>query len=254
MYSPEARVAIGISGLGRKNPHNDEWNKRISESKLGVSLSPSHCKAISEGHKGLPREFSIGHCLAIGRSSRESWERLTLRERQGRLGATLFGEAAQRGRDGMDREAWALKISSSKRGIPNSRAHCEATSRAMKAQWANPSYAKMMVEARGQGVTIPEISLGLILERNFPKTWKYTGSGPSLVTVGGKIPDFMGIGENKIIEVFGNYWHDPVYFPNRLSEEELTAHYKKFGFSCIVLWGADAYSESRVLETLSRFS
>jgi len=95
------------------------------------------------------------------------------------------------------------------------------------------------------GISEPEWFLNLHLEDRFPGEWMYNGDGSQGVVIGGKIPDFVNInGKKEVIEVFGTYWHgeDEV--------EQKIAHYKKYGFKCIVLWDYECYFVKDVEEKL----
>jgi len=79
-----------------------------------------------------------------------------------------------------------------------------------------------------------EIYIWGILDTYFPGDWKYTGDRSFLV--GRKNPDFTNInGKKAVIEYLGSYYHDPEYFPNCATEEELVEFYKEWGFTCVVL-------------------
>ena len=91
-----------------------------------------------------------------------------------------------------------------------------------------------------------ELQLQFVLDKHFPGEWKYVGDYQ--FGLGGAYPDFMNVnGKKQVVEVFGYYWHSPSYFPNRMSEEELIAHYKGYGFDCLVFWEYDVYNEEEVV-------
>ena len=121
-----------------------------------------------------------------------------------------------------------------------------------KANWKDPEYAKMMSEAQHREPNEPGLQLQSVLDKYFPGVWKFVGDGS--FWIGGKNPDFMNVSSKKqVIEIFGYYWHDPSFlpslFPNRL-REELIAHYKRYGFDCLVLWEYDVYNEEEVVERI----
>ena len=64
--------------------------------------------------------------------------------------------------------------------------------------------------------------------------------------VGNRHPDFVAIGSKKVIDMFGDYWHDPVKFPKVLSELDRVKYFEKYGYSLLVIWE----SELKNLETL----
>ena len=111
----------------------------------------------------------------------------------------------------------------------------------------------MMAEAQGRKPNGRELQLQSVLDRHFLNEWKFVGDGQ--FNLGGRNPDFMNVNSKKqVIEVFGYYWHDPVLFPNRPTEEELIAHYKSFGFDCIVFWEYDVYNEEEVVTRVKKMS
>jgi len=115
----------------------------------------------------------------------------------------------------------------------------------MRERWQDPEYAHSVLRHRQPNGC--EFQLQSVLDKHFLNEWKYVGDGTFWLA--GKNPDFMNIdGKKQVIEVFGYHWHDSTYFPNRMSEEELIAHYKKYGFDCLVFWEYDVYSEEEVVE------
>ena len=77
----------------------------------------------------------------------------------------------------------------------------------------------------------------IIQKLNLPYT--YNGSKADLI-VGGKIPDFYNNNsEKKIIEVFGDYWHNPfkkIGLEWKRTEQGTMEHYAKYHYSCCILW------------------
>jgi len=67
------------------------------------------------------------------------------------------------------------------------------------------------------------------LDKLFPKEWKYVGDFQTFI--GGKCPDFMNVnGQKKLIEVFGDYWHQDDDPQKRID------HFSEYGFETLVLW------------------
>lgn len=129
--------------------------------------------------------------------------------------------------------------------------HMEETKQAIReaalTNWKNPNYVRSVFRYRKPNER--ELQLQSVLDRHFPDVWKFVGDGQ--VWIEGKNPDFMNVNSKKqVIEVFGYHWHDPSYFPNRASEEELIAHYKSCGFDCIVFWEYDVYNEEEVVRRI----
>lgn len=93
--------------------------------------------------------------------------------------------------------------------------------------------------------TIPEFIVGIMLERHEPGRWYYNGDGRGGFIFRGKVPDFVDREGKRIVEVFGDYWHSSE------EEEQKINHYAQFGYKCIVIWEADAYSEDAVVSKLA---
>ena len=75
-------------------------------------------------------------------------------------------------------------------------------------------YKKQMIANHGRQ-NKAEKYLELILENLYPGEWKFVGDGQ--VRISGKCPDFINInGEKKIIELFGDYWHQGQDPQNRI--------------------------------------
>lgn len=104
--------------------------------------------------------------------------------------------------------------------------------------------ALRIARSNRKGPSLPELSLSVNLESISPNTWEYNGSGQGSLSIGGKVPDFFKKNENKVIEVFGVYWHDEV------EEHIIINHYKNFGYECLVLWEYDCYLRNIVLSKL----
>ena len=94
--------------------------------------------------------------------------------------------------------------------------------------------------------------ISLIEAHNLP--YKYVGDGQ--VILGGKCPDFINTNGQKIVlEVFGRYWHDPVKNPAvklKQQEDYIVAHYAKYGFKCIILWGEEVQRKSIIRNLKSK--
>ena len=116
--------------------------------------------------------------------------------------------------------------------------------------WEDPkfvaSFSEVMSKVRYRKPNERELQLLSVLDKHFPGEWKYVGDNQ--FWLGKYNPDFMNVNSKKLlIEVFGYHWHDPAFFPNRPSEEELIAYYKKYGFDCLVFWEYDVYNEEEVV-------
>lgn len=83
----------------------------------------------------------------------------------------------------------------------------------------------------------PEKALLKIIK---PLGFKYVGDGSLIV---GKFnPDFVHTTLPLLIEVFGEYWHEPG------TERKRIAYFRKHGYRCLVLWAYVISNPARVLQ------
>lgn len=98
----------------------------------------------------------------------------------------------------------------------------------MKRLWQDEAYAKNWSEKCGMKPNRLEKSFMEFLKAEGLLNWRYVGNGK--VWIGGKNPDFIHRNADKILELFGSYWHKPE------EAEERISHFEKFGYECIVVW------------------
>lgn len=217
---------------------------RISEAQLGKKLSREHKRKISEAMTG--RVFSETHRenlskALIGRELSNEWKENLSKAHLGVPRGPHSEETKEKiGRANSGRiftEEQRRRISEGHTGISMSEEAKRLSSQSHKALWTNLEFVRGMKKAQGMQPNWDEYALGMILEKNFPKEWMYTGDGKAGLTTGGKIPDFIhNNGRKLVIEMFGTFWHDTTLFPNRPTEAELITHYGKHGFGCLVIW------------------
>jgi len=138
-------------------------------------------------------------------------------------------------------DATKEKISKSHLGKTFTMEHRRNMSKAALELWSDPEFAEKQQILMHQGMrgmpwnpNMLEYEMGMILETNFPRIWKYNGSGG--LVLGKYIPDFTRLdGIKQVIEVFGSYWH------SLEDEEKKKVIYRKFGYGCLVIWEYDIW-------------
>ncbi len=124
-----------------------------------------------------------------------------------------------------------------------------------KQQWHNPKYRTKQAKTRSAKKYLrwavqhgmdsirrarpkpnnSEHKMDSLLRAHFPKKFKLNVKG--LITVGGKIPDFVSAKGRKIIEVFGIRWHTTLPgFTRREAEHHRKAILAKHGFATLIVW------------------
>jgi hypothetical protein len=110
---------------------------------------------------------------------------------------------------------------------------------AIKILWQNSEYVTKQMEARGILPNKQETLLLNLLNEIYPGEWKYTGDFS--FTIGGKCPDFINVnGHKKIIELFGDYWHQGENPQDRVDV------FKPFGYDTLVIWEHELNNMERV--------
>jgi very-short-patch-repair endonuclease len=95
-----------------------------------------------------------------------------------------------------------------------------------------------------------EIKLENILNSLFPNEYKYVGDGQLFISR--YVPDFINAnGQKKIIELFGDYWHNlPNYKKRDIKRLEA---YKNYGYDTLVIWENELEDISLLKEKLIKF-
>ena len=236
-----------ISQSMKSHGVSEETRHLISENIL-KAFTPEVRQRMSQWHKG--RELSEEIRKKISDSLA-----LNSEERGRKISEALMGNTNARGHTLSEATRQRISEASSKANLGRtySPETIKRMSEARRKLWKDPEYARSVFRAVNKRPNETELRLLDILDKHFPNEWKYVGDGRNEETwFGDRNPDFINAnGKKQVIELFGTYWHDPVLFPDRPSEEELIAHYKKFGYDCTVIWEYDAWNEALVLRVLS---
>ncbi|KNZ69404.1 hypothetical protein Tfer_2043 [Thermincola ferriacetica] len=111
--------------------------------------------------------------------------------------------------------------------------------------WQDPDFARKVLEGLHQQ-TRPEQLMEQLLNELFPGEYRYVGDGQ--LTIGGKVPDFANVnGQKKLIEVFGDYWHEGQ------DPQERIDFFRQYGFDCLVIWESELEDLEEVAEKLRQF-
>lgn len=95
--------------------------------------------------------------------------------------------------------------------------------------------------------------LNNFLQINFPNRFKYSGDGGALI--GNKCPDFISTNRQKVIELFGTYWHDEKR--RKLAFHQIAAgtvkYYEEHGFKCLIIWENELIDPSNLFMKIKNF-
>lgn len=131
---------------------------------------------------------------------------------------------------------------------------CKSHNNLRPSPFTNPEVKRKILLKLMQRPTKPEQQLiDLLKAENLP--YKYVGDGQ--IIIGGRCPDFINInGAKRVIEVFGQYWHNPALNKNVRKQAEATTtkkHYQNYGFDCLIIWDYELKSNKKVLQKISQW-
>jgi len=245
-----------------------ERKEHLSKIHTGKELSSEHRLNISKGRTGIytghipPSAFKVGHEVSdevrekISKAltgtpsslSGKTWEKIHGIERAKELKENLSEKMT--GKELSTEHVEKLKMvwqnypeikkeeirerfkKNNPMKIPE---NAEKVSKALIERWKDPEFAKIMWEAFDKKPNNSEIELDNILQQTCPGAFKYTGNGGLIID--GKCPDFTHVIKPKLIELYGDYWHegdDP---------QERIAYFKKCGYDTLIIWEYELWDE-----------
>lgn len=117
----------------------------------------------------------------------------------------------------------------------------------MKKLWQNPEYFKLFFKAIKKRPTHPE----KIFNEMTPDIIRYTGNRAwwrKLNDGKNHNPDFKITGQNKVIEIFGDYWH------RNDNPQDLIDLYAQAGLDCLIFWENEVYKNPvQIKEKVNNF-
>lgn len=106
-----------------------------------------------------------------------------------------------------------------------------------KTRWQDKQYKERMVKNILKGNNIKQNKVEKVLDKLLNKVllnnYKFVGDGK--VIIDGFNPDFVNVnGQKKIIEMFGDYWHNLPTWKKR--DKRRIKSYKKYGYNTLIIW------------------
>jgi len=108
---------------------------------------------------------------------------------------------------------------------------------ASKKLWKDKDYREKTLKAMFRALKIkpnkPETLLISLLNTLLPKEYKFVGDGH--IILGSYCPDFINCnGQKKIIELYGDYWHNKPDYKER--DKRRIKTYTKYGYKTLIIW------------------
>lgn len=185
--------------------------------------------------------------------SHEMWNNLVHREKMSQVQSELWKDPKHRDKMLASGGLW---------GRGNMDVHRMKLSEAQKRLWANPKHRDRIVKLAASGATIHpnrrEIQMQEILNDLQLRDWWFNDNARNFV-IAGKRPDFFNEGGRKVIEVFGEVYHNPEKYlriwkkplPWAKTESGTLMIYESVGWDCLIIWEDELDTEeacSKVME------
>ena len=135
--------------------------------------------------------------------------------------------------------------------------HVEKQKMSKKAilRWKDKIFRNKTIKATLKGLRLhpnkPEIILRKLLNKLFPNEYKFVGDGK--VILAGFCPDFINVnGQKKIIELYGDYWHN---LPNwKKRDKRRLQEYFRLGYQTLIIWEKDLKNIDKLKQKLLEFN
>ena len=214
----------GHLAWNKGKPWSELAKSKMSLARIGLKLGEEVKKKISEAHKGkaLSEQCrkNLSYALKGHEVSEKTKEKISL---------------ATKGRI-----AW-------NRGIPMDENTKRKLSIAKKGKQITEEHLKNILKGNNIKPNKAERQLDVLLNYYLPNEYRYVGNGDFIL--GGKCPDFLNVnGKKKLIELYGDYWHRNHNPQNRI------AHFKKFGFDTLIIWGHELKNSLELIPKLLEFN
>lgn len=119
-----------------------------------------------------------------------------------------------------------------------------------KVMWSNQKFKNKMLKKMINGNNFKqnkkEKQLEKILNKLFPKKYKFVGDGKTFIA--GFVPDFIDFKNKKIIELFGDYWHNREDSKKR--DKRRLKSYAKYGYKTLIVWEHELENIDKLTEKL----
>lgn len=219
--SQETKRKISQGNMGRIP--SEETRRKLSESNKGKlskikgrAFSEEHKRKISESNKGKIRSKEMLKKMSEIMKGRHPSEEAKQKNRQSQLGRKHTEKSKQK------------------------------MSEIRKELWKDFEYTKKIHQGLNLRPNRPETMLLNLLNKLYPNEWIYTGDFSFIIN--GKNPDFTNVnGKKKLIELFGDYWHEGENPQDRIDV------FKPFGWDTLIIWECELKDIHKVELKLNDF-
>lgn len=240
---------------------SEEDSEKLRKMYLDVTLSKTDIMNAFPD-RGMIAIYGKAKKMGLHRMRQEGYTVRHSEETKRKISNTLKGHKVPKGKDSHMwgrhlSEATRKKISDHSKILPGKDHHLYGThhsketrmklSKSMKLRWKDETYAKNVIRGLHNLPTKPERELDEIPQKIFPLQYEYVGDGKIIIE--GKCSDFINVdGQKKIIEMYGDYWHD------KSDEIKRKALFNRFGYETLIVWEHELKDEPIVIEKIREFN
>jgi len=238
--------------------------RNMNESRKGKHFSKEHKKKQSDSHKGkkYPKEEYPNHGMRNKEHSEETKNKMRkpksekakkrMKGHSGVYERTEVHRGKMKGHCGVylrteEHRENISKGTTRRYQDPKEREKTgEASKKFAKKLWKNPDYQK----AIRIGLALKPNKLEQFFDERTPECVKYVGDFklPIITKKGTRFPDFVIEAQNKVIALFGGYWHKGENSNDKIKE------YVNAGWDCIIFWEYEVHNETeKVLKETLEF-
>lgn len=238
-----SKTLIGHT-FNRGKKRTEEQKKKYSEANKGKKQSPEAKQKqieaqmghiISEETRQKIRESNLGKKTSDGAKKKQSESKIIFYANGGKVwNVGLTKESDIR------LKFYGEKVSKKLKGRKNPKHSIR-----MKGLWKDEDFNKKQKESRNLFPNKAELYLQDIINSIFPNKFQYVGDYSMFI--GGKCPDFIDKTNNKIIELYGDYWHQNEDPNDRIN------YFKQYGYDTLVIWGSELKDINNLKEKLGVF-
>ncbi len=119
-----------------------------------------------------------------------------------------------------------------------------------KLKWKKSNYIKSQMKARGVKQNKAEKLLETIIESVLPNQYDFVGDGELIV--GGFCPDFVNKERTKIIEHYGDYWHNRE--DSKIRDVLRLMAYKTCDYKTLIVWESELKTPTKLTSKIIKFN
>ena len=208
-----------------RKPKSEEGRKniKIAQNKSEVNAKRSQSLKIAYAKPEVIEKCMLSNARPEVKEQRSRSAKIAMNKQETRDQCSRSAIIAWTKLEVREKRKQSLKIAYAKPEVK------ERRSQSATKLWQSPDFVKKQMKARNVKQNKTEKRLEDAINKVLLNEYKFVGHGE--VVIAGKCPDFINInGQKKIIELYGNYWHQGQDPQDRINL------FKEYGYETLVIW------------------